>query len=117
MPHKRPGIPWLADLDDEALRDLIEEAQTILDDRAETPASPASRATVAEIRTPRGCYRQELVRCGKHYCRCAKDGPVHGPYWYWYGRQNGRRVSRYVGKNLPDDQPTSAPSSQAHTHT
>jgi hypothetical protein len=107
MAHKRPGITWLADLDDEALRDLIAEAQELLDERAEVPATPPSRATVAEVRTPRGCYRQELVRCGKGYCRCAQYGPVHGPYWYWYGRANGRRVSRYVGKSLP--QPAGPP--------
>ena len=27
-----------------------------------------------------------------------KPGPVHGPYWYWYGRNGGRVVSRYIGK-------------------
>ena len=56
----------------------------------------AARATVEELRTARGCYRLELVRCGK--CRRCERGPVHGPYWYWYGRVDGRSVSRYVGK-------------------
>lgn len=100
MVHKRPGTAWLAAAADDELRDLIAAAQTELARRAQPPESPASRATVEEVKTTRGCYRLELVKCGKSYCRC-KAGPVHGPYWYWYGRVAGRSVSRYVGKKLP----------------
>jgi len=100
MIHKRPGVAWLKSAADDELRDLIAAAQTELARRAQPPDSPASRAAVEEVKTAAGCYRLELVKCGKPYCRC-KAGPVHGPYWYWYGRVGGRSVSRYVGKERP----------------
>ena len=38
--------------------------------------------------------RKQLVRCGKASCtRCP-----HGPYWYAYWTEDGRRRSRYLGK-------------------
>lgn len=38
--------------------------------------------------------RRQLVRCGKASCtRCP-----HGPYYYAYWWEEGRRRSRYVGK-------------------
>ena len=43
-------------------------------------------------------YRRQRVRCGKHGCRCAK-GRGHGPYWYAYWREDGRTVSRYLGRH------------------
>lgn len=47
-------------------------------------------------------YRQECRRCGKVSCsRCAPGQPGHGPYWYVYWWESGRRRSRYVGRNLP----------------
>jgi hypothetical protein len=58
--------------------------------------SPAGRETVEERHAPGGCYRLERVKCGK--CARCEAGPVHGPYWYWYGRNGGRVVSRYIGK-------------------
>jgi hypothetical protein len=62
-------------------------------------AATEGRAMVEERPAPGGCYRLELVRCGK--CgRCA-DAPAHGPYWYLYTRRGGRLVSRYIGKQLP----------------
>jgi hypothetical protein len=42
--------------------------------------------------------RQQAVKCGKHNCtRCP-----HGPYWYAYWTEDGRRKSRYVGKLLEE---------------
>ena len=42
--------------------------------------------------------RQQMVRCGKSGCtRCP-----HGPYWYAYWTEDGRRRSRYVGKLLDE---------------
>jgi hypothetical protein len=35
-----------------------------------------------------------MVRCGKENCtRCP-----HGPYWYAYWNEDGKRRSRYLGK-------------------
>ena len=46
-------------------------------------------------------FRQQSVRCGKEGCtRCP-----HGPYWYAYWREGGRVRSRYIGRELPGDQP------------
>jgi hypothetical protein len=50
------------------------------------------------------------VRCGKESCtRCP-----HGPYWYAYWREDGRRRSRYVGKLEAANEPVrgSAPASR-----
>ena len=53
---------------------------------------------------PRVRLRKQMVRCGKGSCtRCP-----HGPYWYAYWWEDGKRRSRYVGKldeetvNSPD---------------
>jgi len=35
-----------------------------------------------------------MVRCGKETCTTCP----HGPYWYAYWTEGGRRRSRYVGK-------------------
>lgn len=45
-------------------------------------------------------YQQELVRCGKKNCKCAK-GQLHGPYWYAYWTEGGKSRSQYIGKRLP----------------
>jgi hypothetical protein len=43
--------------------------------------------------------RQQAVRCGKTSCtRCP-----HGPYWYAYWTEDGRRRSRYVGRLLDEE--------------
>jgi hypothetical protein len=43
---------------------------------------------------PKVHLRQQMVRCGKDSCtRCP-----HGPYWYAYWTEDGKRRSRYVGK-------------------
>jgi len=42
--------------------------------------------------------RQQMVRCGKDGCtKCP-----HGPYWYAYWTEEGRRRSRYVGRLLDE---------------
>ena len=42
-------------------------------------------------------YRREFVSCGKPDCTSCP----HGPYWYAYYREDGRLVSRYIGKEPP----------------
>lgn len=47
---------------------------------------------------PKVSLRQQMVRCGKSGCtKCP-----HGPYWYAYWTENGRRRSRYVGRLLDE---------------
>lgn len=42
--------------------------------------------------------RRQAVKCGKAACtRCP-----HGPYWYAYWTENGRRRTRYIGRLLEE---------------
>jgi hypothetical protein len=48
---------------------------------------------------PKVSLRQQQVKCGKQGCtKCP-----HGPYWYAYWTEDGKRRSRYVGRLLDDD--------------
>ena len=48
--------------------------------------------------TPNVSLRQQMVRCGKAGCtKCP-----HGPYWYAYWTEDGRRRSRYIGRLLDE---------------
>ena len=48
-----------------------------------------------------GTLTQRHVRCGRANCRCHADPPVlHGPYWQWTRKIDGKTVTRLV----PDDQ-------------
>ncbi len=42
--------------------------------------------------------RQRPVRCGKAACTSCP----HGPYWYAYWTEDGRRRSKYVGRLLEE---------------
>lgn len=43
--------------------------------------------------------RERTVKCGKRGCtQCP-----HGPYWYAYWSESGRRRSRYIGRLLDED--------------
>lgn len=43
---------------------------------------------------PNVSLREQMVRCGKSGCtRCP-----HGPYWYAYWTEDGKRRSRYIGR-------------------
>ncbi|MGH8947108.1 MAG: hypothetical protein ACRDVL_13300 [Acidimicrobiia bacterium] len=50
-----------------------------------------------ELSEPRVSMRSQMVRCGKPQCTTCP----HGPYWYAYWTENGKRRSRYVGR-LPE---------------
>lgn len=48
---------------------------------------------------PKISLRQQEVRCGKRGCtKCP-----HGPYWYAYWTEGGRRRSKYVGRLLSEE--------------
>ena len=43
--------------------------------------------------------RTQMVRCGKQGCtKCP-----HGPYWYAYWTEDGRRRTKYVGRLLDEE--------------
>ena len=45
-----------------------------------------------------GSLQLEWRRCGKPGCRCAGGDP-HGPYWYRYWYEAGRRHKAYVSRD------------------
>lgn len=50
--------------------------------------------------------RSQMIRCGKESCtRCP-----HGPYWYGYWWEDGKRRSKYLGKlqDVPEAEPQAA---------
>jgi hypothetical protein len=47
---------------------------------------------------PQVRLRKQAVRCGKPGCTTCP----HGPYWYAYWTEDGRRRSRYVGRLLEE---------------
>jgi hypothetical protein len=61
------------------------------------------RQVVEERPASAGTLRLEMVKCGKERCKKCTEGPAHGPYWYLYLRKNGKLISRYIGKMIPDD--------------
>jgi len=53
---------------------------------------------VGTAEEPKVGLRSQMVRCGKPGCsKCP-----HGPYWYAYWTENGRRRTRYVGRLLDE---------------
>jgi hypothetical protein len=57
------------------------------------------RAGVGVADHPPVRLRQRDVRCGKPGCVSCP----HGPYWYAYWTEDGRRRSRYIGKLLDEE--------------
>lgn len=47
-------------------------------------------------------YQFQRRKCGKASCSTCATGPGHGPYWYAYWAENGKALSSYVGKTLPE---------------
>jgi hypothetical protein len=80
-------------MDEHQLRRLLILARSRLETKGDDFASVAPNVRI----------RPQFVRCGKENCtRCP-----HGPYWYAYWTENGRRRSRYVGKL--EDPPADGP--------
>jgi hypothetical protein len=88
MPLDRDVLEAVRGMDEHDLRRLLILAKARLEARGASFASAA----------PRVHLRARLVRCGKSNCTHCP----HGPYWYAYWTEDGRRRSRYVGK-LGDD--------------
>lgn len=84
MPIDREVLDAVLEMDEHELRRLVILATARLENHG--VAFTASGPAVS--------LRRQLVRCGKDSCtRCP-----HGPYWYAYWREDGKRRSRYVGK-------------------
>jgi hypothetical protein len=84
VPIDRDLIDAVLDMDEHDLRRLVILARARLEAQGVTFDAPS----------PNVSLRRQWVRCGKENCtRCP-----HGPYWYAYWREAGRRRSRYVGK-------------------
>jgi hypothetical protein len=51
-----------------------------------------------------GTLIERHTRCGKPGCRCHADPPVlHGPYWQWTRKLNGKTLTRLVPGDQLDD--------------
>lgn len=89
----------LRESSDTELREVQEFIQQLLT-QPEVEIKPNPNREVVEVRKTRGAtYQLEKVKCGKKTCKCAK-GRLHGPYWYSYQSVGGKTVSKYIGKNL-----------------
>jgi len=82
------------------LRNRIETELTRRE-HAEREPTPG-RQVVEEKLHSTGTLRLEMVKCGKDRCKKCERGEGHGPYWYLYFRRNGKLISRYIGKMIPD---------------
>jgi hypothetical protein len=93
MPIDRDVLEAVREMDEHELRRLLILAQARLEKRGMDFSDGA----------PDVKLRQRAVRCGKASCtRCP-----HGPYWYAYWWENGKRRSRYLGKldDIPEMKP------------
>jgi len=82
----RDLIDAVRDLDEHELRRLLILTQARLGDDA-------------LMGGPKVRMRQQMVKCGKTSCtRCP-----HGPYWYAYWTEDGKRRCRYVGKLIDEE--------------
>jgi hypothetical protein len=84
VPIDRDVLEAVREMDEHELRRLLMLARARLEARGVDFAEGS----------PRVRLRQQWVRCGKRACTTCP----HGPYWYAYWREDGRRRSRYVGK-------------------
>lgn len=84
MPIDREVLDAVREMDEHELRRLLILARARLESHGVTFATGAAPVSL----------RQQWVRCGKEACRRCP----HGPYWYAYWREGGKRRSRYVGK-------------------
>jgi len=84
MSLDRDVLDAVRSMDQHDLRRLLMLAQA----RLEAHGVPIGEAA------PKVHLRSRLVKCGKESCTTCP----HGPYWYAYWTEGGRRRSRYVGR-------------------
>lgn len=90
MPIDRDVLEAVREMDEHGLRRLLILARARLEQRGVSFADGM----------PDVKLRRRAVKCGKSNCsRCP-----HGPYWYAYWWEDGKRRSRYLGKldDLPE---------------
>jgi hypothetical protein len=90
MPIDRDVLEAVREMDEHGLRRLVMLARARLEQRGVAFSGAA----------PDVKLRKHDVRCGKPTCgKCP-----HGPYWYAYWWEDGKRRSRYLGKleDLPE---------------
>lgn len=85
MSIDREVLDAVREMDEHELRRLLMLARARLE---------AQGVDFAGGPAPKVRLREQWVRCGKQSCRTCP----HGPYWYAYWSEAGRRRSRYVGK-------------------
>lgn len=92
MPIDRDVLEAVREMDEHGLRRLLMLARA----RLERRGVPTGEATDAKV-----TLRKQEVRCGKASCTTCP----HGPYWYAYWTEEGRRRSRYIGKldDVPEE--------------
>ncbi|REK19854.1 MAG: hypothetical protein DWQ40_06270 [Actinobacteria bacterium] len=89
MALDRDLLDAVRDLDDHELRRLLILTRSQLE----------RSGAIEPDNEPEVSLRQQEVRCGKRGCtKCP-----HGPYWYAYWTENGRRRSRYIGRLLDEE--------------
>jgi hypothetical protein len=86
----RDLLDAVRDLDEHELRRLHILTRT----RLESVGAVSAGGDLPDV-----SIRSQLVRCGKSSCTACP----HGPYWYAYWREDGRRRSRYLGRLLDDE--------------
>ncbi|MGQ0847918.1 MAG: hypothetical protein ACT4OP_02130 [Actinomycetota bacterium] len=88
MALHRDLLDAVRDLDQHDLRRLLILTQAQLE--RDGVLGPGNRSRVK--------LRSQMVRCGKPTCAACP----HGPYWYAYWWDQGKRRSRYVGRLLDE---------------
>lgn len=84
MPIDRDVLEAVREMEEPELRRLLILARARLE----------KRGVFNEAEEPEVKLRRQMVKCGKASCtRCP-----HGPYWYAYWWEGGKRRSRYIGK-------------------
>ena len=84
-------------------RDLIDAVRE-LDEPGLRRLFILARARLENVGVPVGAMepsiklRERAVRCGKSECRSCP----HGPYWYAFWTEDGRRRSKYIGRLLDE---------------